>query len=69
VGFTFISFARQMSTTVYSWRIVEINTGQETSKKGVATLNLLCCTYLQQEYGKQCSSGSGNINTTKLINL
>jgi hypothetical protein len=35
-GFDFISFARQIVRR-FSWRIVEINTGAETS--GVATLN------------------------------
>jgi hypothetical protein len=62
-GFDFYMFCPPNSTTV-SWRIVEINTGAETS--GVATLNLpAATTLLTGSIGKQCSSGSGNINTTR----
>jgi hypothetical protein len=42
-GFDFYMFCPPNSTTV-SWRIVEINTGAETS--GVATLNLPAATTL-----------------------
>jgi hypothetical protein len=61
-GFDFYIFARH-GTTV-SWRIVEIN---RTETSGVATLNLPAATTLLTAggIGKQCSSGSGNINTTR----
>jgi hypothetical protein len=48
-GFDFYMFCPN-STTV-SWRIVEINTGTETS--GVATLNLPAATTLQAEVAMQ----------------